>query len=212
MKKVLPLLLAVVMVISLAACNTGDAQNNNDSTTVGNDGGTQNNNDSTTVGNDGDHIDLPESALALLETAWATHNEEEKLYFMGGDLDSNVSGAPGAAADMDFINYTLLLPSQLNDKIDQAASLMHAMNANNLTCAAYHLTDGTDIDSFVTAVQENIQNNPWMCGFPEELVIYTLGGEYVVVMFGKADITAPFRQELVTAFPELKLAVEEAIA
>ena len=211
MKKVLPLLLAVVMVFSLAACNTGDAQNNN-GTTVGSGDGTQDNNDSTTNGDNGNQIVLPESALALLETAWATHNEEEKLYFMGGDLDSNVSGAPGAAADMDFINYTLLLPSQLNDKIDQAASLMHAMNANNLTCAAYHLTDGTDIDSFVTAVQENIQNNPWMCGFPEELVIYTLGGEYVVVMFGKADITAPFRQELVTAFPELKLAMEEAIA
>ena len=59
-------------------------------------------------------------------------------------------------------------------------------------------------------MQDNIANRQWMCGFPEELTIATVG-EYVVVAFGAADIMDVFvghLQEVTGA----ELVVEEKLA
>ena len=197
MKKLLSLLLALTMVFALAACNTGDDNTGND--------------EGTTEPTEPEIV-LPESALKLLESAWAAHNEEEKGYFAGGDFNAMVMGAPGTATDADFINYTLLLPAEQNDNVTEVASLMHAMNGNNLTCVAYKLAEGVDVSAFATAACDAVKNNQWMCGFPDEVVVYTLGDAYVVVMFGLTDITGAIQDELTTAHPDLVLAYEGAIA
>ena len=45
-------------------------------------------------------------------------------------------------------------------KVDQAASLIHMMNQNTFTAAAYHCTD--DADALATALRDNIQQRQWM--------------------------------------------------
>ena len=96
--------------------------------------------------------------------------------------------------------------------IDGAASLMHAMNANTFTGAAYHVADAGNLDAFVAAMKGAIESNQWMCGFPEKLIIATLGEDYAVVAFGAADIIDNFKTKLTAAYPVTVIAVEEALA
>ena len=78
-------------------------------------------------------------------------------------------------------------------KVDQAASLVHMMNQNTFTAAAYHCTD--DADALATALRDNIQQRQWMCGFPDKVAVAVVG-EYVVSVFGAEDLVNTFMSHL----------------
>lgn len=186
MKKIMAICLAALMLVALAACAGGG---------------------STTK------LEGVEAPVDILNATWAKYAEEEKFFAMGGDYNNVVDNAPGAfdIADTESLAAQLVCTGDAATMIDGAASIMHAMNANTFTGAAYHLADAKNADAFVAAMQENIKNNQWMCGFPETLLIVTLG-DYVVVSFGAADITATFKTHLTTSYESAVVAVEEAIA
>lgn len=152
----------------------------------------------------------PADATALLEDVWAAYGEDEKFFAMGGDYTTMVENAPGKVdvSVVEDVDALLAVPADATAMTDDAASLIHAMNANTFTCGAFHVTD--DAEAFTGLVQDNIANRQWMCGFPEELTIATVG-EYVVVAFGAADIMDVFvghLQEVTGA----ELVVEEKLA
>ena len=192
MKKIFALLLAVVTVLSMAACSANKPV---ETTPV------------TTVPPTTEPTAVAASALEILETVWAQFGEEEKFFVMGGDFDNTVDGAPGKVTNSDFIAGNLLVPADQTANITDVASLLHAMNANTFTCAAYAVADS---QAFADAMKTAIQGNHWMCGFPEKLVIAEVGG-YVVVMFGHGDAVNPFLTNLNTAYPTTNVLVEEAI-
>lgn len=115
MKKFLTMLLALVMVLSLAACSSQKGGDVN--------GG------------------FPASALDLLTAVWNAYPESEKFSVVGGSLDNPVDNAPGAfpVDDADNLDYMLHFPADKSDLIDDAASLTHMMNANSFTCGAFHV-------------------------------------------------------------------------
>ena len=136
---------------------------------------------------------------------------------MGGSGDTMSFEGPGAVAitDTDTINYVLLVPAEQTANVADCASMIHAMNANSLTIAAFKVTG--DVDAFVEAQKNAVLGNQWMCGFPEKLVIATVG-DYVVMCFGKAGVEDPtfnpvgdFVAALTTAYPAATVAVEAAI-
>ncbi len=192
MKKIFALLMATVMILSLAACGKNEPV---ETTPV------------TTVPPTTEAAVVAESALEILETVWAQFGEDEKFFVMGGDFDNMVDGAPGKASNTDFFTGNLIVPADQTANITDAASLIHAMNANTFTCAAYAVAD---VNAFATAMQTAIQGNHWMCGFPEKLVIAEVGG-YVVVMFGHGDAVNPFQTKLAAAYPTTNILVDEAI-
>ena len=192
MKKIFALLLAVVTVLSMAACGANKPV---ETTPV------------TTVPPTTEPTAVAASALEILETVWAQFGEDEKFFVMGGDFDNMVDGAPGKVTNSDFIAGSLLVPADQTANITDVASLLHAMNANTFTCAAYAVADS---QAFADAMKTAIQGNHWMCGFPEKLVIAEVGG-YVVVMFGHGDAVNPFLTNLNTAYPTTNVLVEEAI-
>ena len=49
-----------------------------------------------------------------------------------------------------------------------------------------------------------------MCGFPDTLVIYTIG-DYVVAAFGNTDAITLFKTKLVAVYPDAELSVEEPL-
>lgn len=149
----------------------------------------------------------------ILNTVWATYAEEEKFFAMGGTGAAPVDGAPGAVdvADTESLSYQLVCSAEAIALIDGAASIMHAMNANTFTGAAYHLTDAANKDAFVAAMKSSISSNQWMCGFPEKLLIVSIS-DYVVVTFGAADITETFKTKLITSYDIAVIEIEEAIA
>ena len=183
MKKILALVLAMIMVLSFAACgNTATEENTETEVTVG-------------------------SALEILETVWGEFGEDEKFFTMGGDYDNMVDNAPGAVTNADFINGVLLVPAET--EVLEAASLVHAMNLNSFTCGAFKVADAA---AFAETMHGAIDSAQWMCGFPDKMVIATIGGEYVVAAFGVNDAMGPFEAKFVEAYPSATVVYSEAIA
>ena len=179
MKKIIAMLLAVLLVASMAACANGGA------------------NETT-----GAKTEVPASALEILEKVWGSYAEEEKFFVYGGNMGENVvENAPGAfdVTDTDGLTYTLLVPAEQTANIDGAASLVHGMLANNFTCGVFHVTG--DAKAFGEAMKTAVMGNQWMCGMPEKLLVSVIGGEYVLVAFGIGDAINPFQTKLAAAYP-----------
>jgi len=193
MKKIFALLLAVVMVMSMSACEF-DLFGGSDADT-----------ETTTE----PAAPIAASALEILETVWGQADYTDKPMAMGGDFENLVDNAPGKVnvASTDFLTFNLIVPADQTANITDAASVIHAMNANTFTCGAYAVADA---QAFATAMQTAIQGNQWMCGFPEKLLIAEVGG-YVVVVFGHGDAVTPFQTALTTAYPTTQILVNEAI-
>ena len=221
MNKIIALLLVAVMAISLAACGTTEAAPTTTAaveTTV----------DTTPVetteaveATEGEIIEETEiaapaaenEASLVLSTIWALYTDDNKFFAMGGDYNTPVDGAPGVVdvTIADFLMGSLIVPEAEVANIAEAASLIHAMNANTFTCGAYKLAEGVDAAAFVTAMQTAIQGNQWMCGFPESLLIANVDG-VIVVAFGHGDAMTPFQTNLTTAYAAAEILVNEAIA
>ncbi|MBO5869025.1 MAG: hypothetical protein J6Q54_08960 [Oscillospiraceae bacterium] len=195
MKKIIALLLALATVFAFAACG---------------------NNASTTPTTTEAKVEVPESALVILETVWNSYAEEEKFFAMGGSYDEDetknnmVDGAPGK---YDLANEgmttSLMAPADQLANITDAASLMNGMMANHFTGAAFRVTDAA---AFAEAMHTSIASAQWICGQPEKLLVVIVGGEYVVAAFGLADQLDNFASKLSAAYPDAEVKYNEAIA
>ena len=173
MKKMMTLALAALMLVGMVACGGGTTDN------VG-----------TGFGAD--------SATAVLETVWASYADDEKFAIMGGDYDSNVPDAPAKFnhENAEYMESMLVIPPEATAMVDDAASMIHMMNANTFTAGAFHLADLNNEEAFVSAVKERVMNNQWLCGFPEKLIIVSDGSGYVVTAFGNGEAIDSFKTKL----------------
>ncbi len=194
MKKIISLVLVCVMALSLAACGTEKPAE-------------------TTAPATTEPAITVESALAVLEDIWAQYGEDEKFFVIGGNIESPVDGAPGNydMAYAENLSGNLLVPADQLANIDQAATMIHAMNANTFTSGVVHLTEGTDAAAFAQVMRDAIQGNMWMCGFPETLTVAVIGGEYVLIAFGVNDAMNPFMTHFAEAFPGAEVLFNEAV-
>lgn len=186
MKKILTLALAAVLALSMVACG----------------------------GSEKPETEAPAftSALEILETVWSAMPEDMQFAAMGGDAENMVDGAPGAFAltAPEMLDNMLGVPADSVASIDEAASLVHLMNANTFTAGAYHVADAANTADFVSAVQENIMGRQWMCGFPDTLIMVQFGDSYVVSAFGNAELIEAFKTQLTAVGGEVL--AEEALA
>ena len=158
-----------------------------------------------------DEAPVAENALEILETVWASYGDDEKFPVGGGDSNNMVMDAPGAfnPQNADELDATLAFPANKASEIDDAASMMHMMNANNFACGVYHVTG--DVESLIEAIKGNITNRQWICGFPETLLIATVGNDYMVTAFGSNEIVETFKTKLTTAYESATVVCEEAL-
>lgn len=191
MKKLFALLLAMAMVLSLAACASSTDKNDANK----------------------ENVNVPASALEVLQNIWNDYSDDEKFAVIGGNMESPVDGAPGNydMAYAENMTYNLLIPADQLKNITEAASMIHMMNANNFTAGVFHLAEGVSAADFAAAMQNAVQSNQWICGFPETLVIAAIGGEYVLVSFGVNDAMGPFQTHLSAAYPDAEILYNEAI-
>ena len=212
MKKLIALLMALTMVAMMAACSTGnnpetpatDATNATDATDATDATETTGEVAGSTVS----------SALEVLETIWNAYGDDEKFAVIGGNIENPVDGAPGNydLAYAENLTYNLLVPAELIANIDDAASMIHMMNANNFTSGVVHLTEGTDVAAFTEAMHTAISTNPWMCGFPEKMIIAVIDGSYVLISFGVNDAMNPFETHLNEVYANAEIIYNEALA
>lgn len=152
--------------------------------------------------------------LELLQTVWSAIPEESRFPSYGGTVTEEIQEGPGAldVSDTDFLTYTMLVPKEQANHISQAAALIHLMNGNAFTCGAYQL-EGVTAADFTAALSENIQNNQWMCGFPDRLIIVRLGENTVLAAFGWDDAMTLFLDAMTQSYSDqMTITVDEAIS
>lgn len=182
MKKIISLALAAVMLLSFAACGGSTAK--------------------------------VKEPVDVLNAVWEEYADDQKFFAIGGDANNMVDNAPGkydVAADPDATAAQLVCLEDSAKMVDSAAMLMHAMNSNNFTGAAYRIADGYKTEDFVNSMEKAISENQWICGFPERLLIVTVSDECVVIAFGAADIIETFRNNLTKVFPDASISTEKAL-
>lgn len=188
MKKFTTMLLVVAMVLSLAAC--GSEQSGNEGT--------------------------GETPLQILETVWGTYGDDEKFSIMGGgpEFEASVMDAPGAfdLTDGEAADSLLGFPSSSVALIDQAASIMHAMNQNTFTAGAYHVANEGDVEMLISDLEDNIMNRQWMCGFPDTLIIVKVDANTLVSAFGEATNIENFKNKLTAAYSGAEVVSEQSLA
>ena len=152
-------------------------------------------------------------ALDVLNQVLAVYGEEDRFAMYGGDQENAVMDAPGKfdISKTEELKMNLGLPESQIASVDDAASMIHMMNANTFTGAAYHLKDGTDLDAFAEEVKTNILNTQWICGFPDTLII-NAGGGYVITAYGQGDIMESFKTKVQSALEGSEVMVEVPIA
>lgn len=157
-------------------------------------------------------VEVPGSALEILENVWALYGESDKFPVMGGDVNNIVDGAPGAydLTDTEMLSYQLLVPADQAANVTEAASLIHAMMVNNFTCGVFRVSG--DSAAFAEAMYNAVKGNQWMCGFPDTVLVSIIGGEYVLMAFGINDAMTPFQAKLQEAYPEAQIVYSEAVA
>lgn len=154
------------------------------------------------------------SAEELLQKVWDTYEEDEKFYAMGGHYESPVDNAPGThdLAKAEDLSISYCIPQDAIAMVDDAATLRHAMNSNNFTGAAYHVSDPANMQELTDQIKEATMSNQWMCGFPETLIIAAVGDDYLVTAYGSADIIELFKTKLTSVYGDaVVISVEESI-
>lgn len=202
MKRIFTILMAVMLVLSFAACSSNGGNTNTETTP-------------TTAATEAtaEHFD----ALEVLTTVWAAYPEDNKFPVGGGDFsEENMSfegpGKHSIEGEDNIANLTssFQFPEAELSKINNAATLMHGMMVNNFACGAYNVTNADDVAAVVEAIKENIENAEWICGFPEGYVIVTLG-DCVISYYGLADNTKNFTDALTASYADAVVIYEEAI-
>ena len=141
-------------------------------------------------------------ANELLTKVWDSYSDDEKFFAMGGHFEAPVDNAPGSydLTKTEDLSISFCIPADAIAQVDDAATIMHAMNANNFSAAAYHVTDPANKQLVIEAVKDATLNNQWMCGFPDELKIITVGDEYVITAFGALDIVETFTTKVLVTY------------
>ncbi len=185
MKKILALVLASLMLLGLASCGAEKTE----------------------------EIGVA-SPVELLNKVWDSYAENDKFPAAGGDMteaNANMEG-PGVYGLEDSEGFAAIthFPADSLDQIDAAATLMHMMNANTMTVSAVHVKDASQIDALAGKIKESIEGTRWMCGFPEKLVIISVG-DYIVSYFGNGEVVDTFTKNLKAQFSSAEVLVEQAI-
>ena len=194
MKKILALILAFAMALSLAACGDTPAEN-------------PDNTDAPSVGGEDyvdevDRDDVPEaedmnpitSAASAINRVWELMPEDFKPMTFGGDYENNVENeaAPHTIEDGGAeLDSSIGYPADMIDKIDDAAALRHMMNVNSFTCGAYGLIDASDAQAVCDGIVNSLMNRSYLCGAPQVLVVIKVDN-FIINAFGAEDIINAF--------------------
>lgn len=228
MKKLIVLLLAASMTASLTACGGSSTQGStaaNTESSVESEIASETaapeetvteslSETETAAGETGtdssESISSPEADL--LNSIYTSFAEDQKFPIGGGDSANLVMDAPGAfdITNVEELESSLGFPSSQAANIDGAASMIHMMNANTFTGAAYHLIDGADADAFAEAVKETVLAKQWICGMPDTLVILS-ADDYIITAYGNAELIENFKTTALSAVSGSEVILETPI-
>ena len=202
MKKLIALMMAFAIVASFAACGAkNETENTPETTTMPEEGIAIDENIAGTLGNTGDYkpqIDSNSTALELLEPIWMGLGGEHQPAAYGGHFSEEYSSGPATyeLTYADELANVLMLPTDKMDSVEDAATVVHLLNANSMTAGVVKLKEGTDVKAFADAVADRITNNQWICGFPEWMSVVQINDNFLFIAYGVYDLVAPMVENM----------------
>ena len=199
MKKLIALMMALAIVASFTACggkNEPVDTQNTTNTTVPEESISIEENIGGTLANTGDYqpqISSDSTALDLLDPIWMGLGGEHQPASYGGHFSEEYSSGP-ATYDLTYADElagVLMLPTDKMDSVEDAATVVHLLNANSMTAGVVKLKEGTDVKAFADAVADRISNNQWMCGFPEWMAVVQINDNFLFIGYGLYDMINP---------------------
>lgn len=190
MKKLTTIFLAAMIIVTLIGCG----------------------NNGSNGGNQGGQSKYAE-AVDVLKEVVKVYKEDQLLAMYGGNQENAVMDAPGKfdVGKTEELDVTLGFPKSQTANIEGAASMVHMMNGNIFTGAAYRLKSGTNMNDFAEAVKTNILAKQWMCGQPDTLIIINVDGTYVITAYGEAEIMQIFKTNALSALSGAQVITETPI-
>ncbi len=151
------------------------------------------------------------SAVDVLKKVVAT-GEELQFPYMGGDFENAKEDEPGSF-DIEKKEElsNLGLPESEQNHLEEAASMMHMMNANIFTGAVYKIKEDVDADDFIEHVKKELSGRQWLCGAPEKMLIMKVSDEYVLTAYGEGKLLEDFKKKAVEALDGAKVSVEAPV-
>ena len=202
LKKLIALMMAFAIVASFAACGAkNETENTPETTTMPEEGVAIDENIAGTLGNTGDYkpqIDSNSTALELLEPIWMGLGGEHQPAAYGGHFSEEYSSGPATyeLTYADELANVLMLPADKMDSVEDAATVVHLLNANSMTAGVVKLKEGTDVKAFADAVADRITNNQWICGFPEWMSVVQINDNFLFIAYGVYDLVAPMVENM----------------
>ena len=199
MKKIIAILLALAMALSLAAC--GKTDDNSDASPDGTVAET------LPVCTDTEPVEVEEAvdenpltgAVDAIARVWNAYAEEDKFMTFGGDYneENQVENAPGVhniatEDDAAGLDNAVGFPAGMIDKISEAAAMRHMLNVNTFTCGAYAVNSADDVDAVCQGIRDSLMNRAYMCGWPAVLFVMKLPNNFVMNVFGARDLVEKF--------------------
>ena len=186
MRKLTTMLLVVAMIFSLTACGSAQA------------------------GSTG------ETPLEILVTVWDSYLDDEKFSIIGGgpEFDQSIMDEPAefVLTNAEAVDTLLGFPSSSIALVTEVASIMHAMNQNTFTAAAYHISNSADVEMLISDIEDNILNRQWMCGFPDTLIIVKVDANTLIVAFGEATNMETFKTRILESYSGAEVVSEQNLA
>ena len=220
MKKILALILASMMLLTLVACGNTNEENTTEEITNEEIKNEENTTEEITNEEINNEVKSAEEMLNAAVDTFITEiaplfelsAEEVKDYFTGGYFgESEDTFCTGAAKvlplDDEYAVGTLMSGTLISEenlaKIDDAANFT-GMNANNFTSFVYHVKNSADVAGIASAFESAVTNNMWFCGFPEVYFAIQVG-DFIFAGFGleaqinvmKTAITATYENATV---------------
>lgn len=153
-------------------------------------------------------------ALEVLNKVVGAYGEDELFSMYGGNQENAVMDAPGKfdISKTDELENVYGLPADVSSDIEDAATMVHLMNANTFTGAVYRLKEGTDLNAFADSVKSCILARQWICGQPDSLVIINVDGRYVITAFGVDGLMEDLKTNALAALDGAQVMIEAPIA
>lgn len=152
-------------------------------------------------------------ALEVLNQVIEAYGEDELFSMYGGDQENAVMDGPGKfdIAKTEELESVYGLAADQSSNIEDAATMVHLMNANTFTGAVYRLKEGVDMDDFADALKSCILARQWICGQPDTLVLINVDGRYIITAFGEAGIIENFKTNALSALSGAQVITEAPV-
>ena len=141
-------------------------------------------------------------ANEVLTAIWNAEDADERPDAIGGMGDNLTDNEPAAVSlkDPEMVSQTFVVPVDMVMDSASASAIFNAIMINDFTASVYQLKDASKAKEYAKETAKMIEEQPWMCTFPDEYAVLS-SDDYLIVVFGKTEQVSPFIEACKAVLP-----------